>query len=158
MSVAATPLNVQSLLPQDQLARLMMHEYRELGRYRQLALAFLPNREDISLVMALFGIECEQRLGALNRVCERMPTPDSEWSHLRRRLSGALDSFRHQPFVECDEGAKRVMTQALLDTKAAMGFYEEQLRYCCALELRQTLEGFARQNRVAQRIQEEFLV
>ncbi|MFW3615212.1 hypothetical protein [Billgrantia antri] len=153
----ALPRYDSDALPQGQLLRLYQHELQEIGRYRKLALGFLPGRQDISLVMALFGIECEERVDTLRHLLSQMMSHAERKVFTRQRAIGTLDTFPSQVFVNEDEGVRRLLTQALLDTQASFHFYEDQLRFCCTNEIRKALHRFIEQNRVALRIKEELL-
>ncbi len=60
-----------ALVPKDLMDFAIDHEREEMHRYRHLAFVFLTFGRGISRLMAVLGIECERRLGELNRVaCE----------------------------------------------------------------------------------------
>ncbi|WP_181870059.1 hypothetical protein [Halomonas sp. DQ26W] len=61
-----------TLLPQEQLSTAHTHEAGELNRYRRLALSFLPLAPHISRLMAALGVECEQRIQALQNVARQL--------------------------------------------------------------------------------------
>ncbi|MBS9402786.1 hypothetical protein KG088_04015 [Halomonas sp. TRM85114] len=75
-------------------------ERYEMQRYRGLALSFLPIRPSISRLMAALGVECEQRLIALETLAERLHLRDClpggrpTWPQLRFRLSQAQPLYR----------------------------------------------------------------
>ncbi|KAA0010322.1 hypothetical protein F0A17_17810 [Billgrantia pellis] len=155
MSAFSIALATHDPLPQGQLAQVCHHEYRELRRHRSLALSFLPSRQDISMVMALFGIESEQRLLELHRLAERMQAFVDAWEHEPQRSGAPRDAFREQVFVCDDDTARVLLARAHADTSLSLHFYESQLAICCTLEMRTLLERFRKQYRAAQRIIEE---
>ncbi|MDI5889491.1 hypothetical protein [Halomonas rhizosphaerae] len=60
-----------ALAPEELMGLAIDHEREEMHRYRYLAFVFLTFGRGISRLMAVLGIECERRLGELNRVaCE----------------------------------------------------------------------------------------
>ncbi|WP_104203364.1 hypothetical protein [Billgrantia saliphila] len=155
MSAFSLALTTHDPLPQGQLVQVCHHEYRELRRHRSLALSFLPSRLDISLIMALFGIECEQRLLDLHRLAERMQVFAGAWEREPQRAVASHDTFRDQVFVNDDAAVRVLLARAQADTRLSLHFYESQLAVCCTLEMRTLLERFLKQYRAAQRIIEE---
>lgn len=94
------PNAVRAYPTDEQLTFAHDLERREMQRYRGLALSFLPTQPHISRLMAALGIQCEQRLNALESLAERLnlrdclPGEQPPWPQLRFRLSQAQPLYR----------------------------------------------------------------
>lgn len=148
-----TPL---TLLPQEQLVLASSHENREMYRYRRLALGFLPYAADTSRLMAALGSECEQRLGTLGRVAERLglsaciTTADA-----RHERSLPVTATQRHFFITDDAMADQTLEQALEAARHSRHFSERLLETNATPELHEPFLTFTGQKHIACRVLQE---
>lgn len=141
--------------PADQpLSLTYDHESREMERYRGLALSFLPTRPHVSRLMATLGIECEQRLDALERLAERLERRYCLPAPLARRRALA-EHYRQHLFIRDDATAAQTLSYALAFAHHSLQFSELMARHCQLAGLDTLLARFADSKRQECRLLEE---
>ncbi|WP_108445682.1 hypothetical protein [Halomonas denitrificans] len=141
--------------PADQpLSLTYDHESREMERYRGLALSFLPTRPHVSRLMATLGIECEQRLSALEALAERLQRRYCLPAPLARRLAIA-EQYRLHLFISDDAMAAQTLGYALAFAQHSLQFSELMARHCQLAGLDALLTRFADSKRQECRLLEE---
>ncbi|WP_373191122.1 hypothetical protein [Halomonas sp.] len=120
------------------------HESREMDRYRGLALSFLTSHPKISRLMAALGIECEQRMSALEALAHKLKQRDC--------LPAAIDSPEQWPaarrlhlFISDDAMAAQVLSNALAFAQHSRQFSELMVPSCQLPELEALLVQFIEQ-------------
>ena len=130
------------------------HESREMERYRGLALSFLPTRPHVSRLMAALGIECEQRLSALEGLAEQL-----RLRHCLPRLSPRrrviAEERRLHLFITDDAMACETLGYALAFAQHSRQFSELMARYCHLPTLDALLVQFVASKRNECRLIEE---
>ncbi len=133
-------------------------ERREMQRYRGLALSFLPTRPHISRLMAAIGIECEQRLVALEALAERLhlrdclPGARPPWPRLRFRLSQAQPLYR---FITDEAMACHTLAYALAAAEHSRQISEQLAQSCRTADVETLVDDFIEQKRNECRLLEE---
>jgi len=141
--------------PADQpLSLTYDHESREMERYRGLALSFLPIRPHVSRLMATLGIECEQRLGALERLAEEVQRRYCLPAPLARRQALA-EQYRLHLFISDDAMASQTLNYALVFAHHSLQFSELMARHCQLERLDTLLARFVDSKRQECRLLEE---
>ncbi|MEQ6888879.1 hypothetical protein ABE957_09370 [Halomonas sp. CS7] len=141
--------------PADQpLSLTYDHESREMERYRGLALSFLPTRPHISRLMAALGIECEQRLGALETLAEQLQRRHCLPANLARRRVLA-EQYRLHLFISDDAMASQTLSYALAFAQHSLQFSELMARHCQLARLDALLTRFVDGKRHECRLLEE---
>ncbi|QFU02776.1 hypothetical protein FIU83_14115 [Halomonas sp. THAF5a] len=130
------------------------HEAREMERYRGLALSFLPSHPHVSRLMAALGIECEQRLAALETLAERLERRSCLPAPLARRRDHATQ-YRQHLFIRDDATAAQTLSYALAFAQHSLQFSELMARHCQLAGLDTLLTRFADGKRRECRLLEE---
>ena len=152
---ACPPETHARLSPADQpLSLTYDHESREMERYRGLALSFLPTHPHVSRLMATLGIECEQRLGALERLAEQLqrrhclPAPPA-------RRPALAEKYRLHLFIRDDAMAAQTLSYALAFAHHSLQFSELMAQHCQLAGLDALLVQFIDSKRQECRLLEE---
>ncbi|MDI5934452.1 hypothetical protein [Halomonas kalidii] len=141
--------------PTDEQLRLARdHEYREMQRYRGLALSFLPTRPRVSRLMAAIGVECEQRLAALAALADHLQLRHCLPVEPPRRFR-LPEAHRLHLFIANDAMACQALGYALAAAHHSRQFSELLVRFCHTAELEALLEHFIEQKRNECRLLEE---
>lgn len=141
--------------PTDEQLRLAHdHEHREMQRYRGLALSFLPTRPRVSRLMAAIGVECEQRLAALEAMADHLQLRHCLPTEPPRRFR-LPEAHRLHLFIANDAMACQALGYALAAAHHSRQFSELLVRFCHAAELDALLGHFVEQKRNECRLLEE---
>ncbi|HSP58279.1 MAG TPA: hypothetical protein VLO12_08265 [Halomonas sp.] len=125
-------------------------ERREMQRYRGLALSFLPTQPHISRLMAALGIECEQRLIALEALAERLHLRDClpggrpSWPQWRFRLSQAQPLYR---FITDEAMACHTLAYALAAAEHSCQISELLAQSCGTADVEALVSDFVERKR-----------
>ncbi|MDI5921382.1 hypothetical protein QLQ86_11350 [Halomonas sp. LR5S13] len=138
----------------EQLLLAHEHESREMEHYRGLALSFLPTRPHVSRLMAALGIECEQRIGALEALAEKLQLRDL-LMYAPSRYPSWAEVRRHHLFITDDAMACQALSHALAVAHHSRQFSELMARYCHLPELDALLVQFIEHKRAACHLLEE---
>lgn len=152
---AITPGTRARYCPADeQLLLAHEQESREMERYRGLALSFLPTQPHVSRLMAALGIECEQRIAALEALAEQLGLgqylPIGPSRH--PTLAGAS---RLHLFITDDAMACLTLSHALAVADYSRRFSELMARYSQLPALDALLAQFIERKRTACHLLEE---
>ncbi|MEQ6916201.1 hypothetical protein [Halomonas aquatica] len=104
------------------------HESREMERYRGLALSFLPTRPHVSRLMAALGIECEQRLVALEALADELQLRHCLPAAPYHRRGPGKENRLHL-FITDDAMACQTLGYALAFAQHSRQFSELMARY-----------------------------
>lgn len=144
----------RTCLPEEQFLLARDHEIQERHRYRGFELSFLPLNPATSQLMAMLGLECEQRLASLAQTA----------GHLQLgvgleecEVHGVIppEMRRQHFFVVNEDMAYQALNHALAAAHHSHQFYELLLKSCSTLELHVLLKEFVTQKKNACSILEE---
>ncbi|MCL7940309.1 hypothetical protein M8009_08340 [Halomonas sp. ATCH28] len=152
---AITPGTQARPCPADeQLLLAHEHESREMERYRGLALSFLPTHPHVSRLMAALGIECEQRIAALEALAEQLKLSQFLLTRPSRHPALPGASQLHL-FITDDTMACQALSHALAVAHYSRRFSELMARYCQLPALDALLAQFIDHKRTACQLLEE---
>ncbi|CAM4308872.1 hypothetical protein VRRI112168_19985 [Vreelandella rituensis] len=150
----STQKPLRTCLPEEQFLLARDHEIQERHRYRGFELSFLPLNPAISQLMAMLGLECEQRLASLAQTAEHLQLGVG----LEKcEVHGVIppDMRRQHFFVVNEDMAYQALNHALAAAYHSHQFHELLVKTCSTLELHVLLKEFVTQKKNACHILEE---
>lgn len=149
-----TDASAHNCLPEEQLLLAVEHETQERHRFRGFELSFMPSSAPISQLMAVLGIDCEQRLERLKDTVKRLKM--SEPLELYQNPGAIPADMRRQHFFVVDRlMACEALKHSLAAAEHSCQFYQHLLSVYSRPELRPLFEEIVEQKENACRILEE---
>lgn len=144
-----------TLLPQEQLDLAYSHEALELGRYRWLALRFLPIDPPVSRLMSAIALECVHRLCSLEDAAKRIELGACVNEHPTREPHPFFNKYKQHFFVVDEPMGRQLLDLAEEAAKETYTFFGWLLETNATPELHQPFFSILTQKQNEYRVLQE---